>query len=257
MRNHCKGVCYLRLRLPAGAACRPRTLARAACRAPSRGRRSAAILAAVVAAAVLAAPAHAQLSASASLVSDYSVRGISLSQGRPEAQLRVDYDASGGWYLGTLASGVSLPDSNARQQLLAYGGYAQRLPSGLSWEAGALDVSFLHDTEYRYHEFYAGLAGGGTSARLYYSPAYYGNGRTLYAELNHTVPLRGHLSLSAHLGLLHPVGDSGEGPRQTIDGRLALGMDFGDLNLQLALQAAAPGGPLAARRLAIGATYGF
>lgn len=206
---------------------------------------------------VLAAPARAQLGASASLVSDYSVRGISLSQGRPEPQLRIDYDASGGWYLGALAAGVSLPDSNARQQLLAYGGYAQRLSPGLSWEAGALDVSFLHDTEYRYHEFYAGLADGGTSARLYYSPAYYGNGKTLYAELNHTVPLRGHLSLSAHLGLLRPFGDSGEGQRQTIDGRLTLGMDFGELNLQLALLGAAPGGPQAARRLAIGATYGF
>jgi uncharacterized protein (TIGR02001 family) len=204
-----------------------------------------------------AAPVRAQLAASAALVSDYSVRGMTLSEGRPEAQLRLDYDARGGWYAGALASGVALAGSGARQQVLGYGGYAHRLPSGLSWEAGLLNATFAGDPEYRYHEFYAGLARDGLNARLYYSPAYYGQGKTLYAELNGAMPLQGKLTLSGHLGLLHPFGDGGDQARHRIDARVALGMDVGRLNLQIAVVAAAPGGHEAARKLAIGATCGF
>lgn len=218
---------------------------------------AAAASATVLATTLAAAPASAQLAASAMLLSDYSVRGMSLSRGRPEPQLRVDYDASDGWYAGALASGVALADSDASLQALAYGGYAHRLPTGISWEAGLLDASFAHGAQYRYHEFYAGLAREGLSARIYYSPAYYGEGKTLYGELNGAWPLPGRLSLNGHVGLLHPLGDGGDDARQRLDLRLGLGMDYGDLNLQLALIAAAPRGREAARKLALGLTYGF
>ena len=211
----------------------------------------------MLAAFAAASPAWAQLSGSAALVSDYSVRGMTLSQGRPEPQLRLDYDASAGWYAGALASGVDLPDSGARLQLLSYGGYAQRLPSGLTWEGGVLNATFTGDSEYRYHEFYAGLTREGLNARLYYSPAYYGQGKTVYAELNGAWPLQGRLTLSGHLGLLHPFGGGGDEARHRIDGRLALGVDIGRVNLQIAVVAAAPAGHEAARKLAVGATYGF
>lgn len=217
----------------------------------------AAFLGALLAAILAASPARAQLSGSAALVSDYGVRGMTLSRGRPEPQLRLDYDASAGWYGGAFASGVALPDSDARLQLLGYGGYARRLPSGLTWEAGLLNASFPGDTEYRYHEFYAGLTRGGIGARLYYSPAYYGQGKTVYAELNGAWPLQGRLTLSGHVGLLHPFGDGGIEARHRIDARLALGVDLGRLNLQFAVVAATPAGHEAARKVAVGATLGF
>jgi uncharacterized protein (TIGR02001 family) len=245
MRNDCKG-CWggrLRLRLFTG---RGAGQALSGC-----------ALAAMFAAVLLPSPARAQLSGSAALVSDYSVRGMTLSRGRPEPQLRLDYDASAGWYAGAFASGVDLPDSGASLQLLGYAGYAHRLPSGLTWEAGLLNASFAGDAEYRYHEFYAGLTREGLSARLYYSPAYYGQGKTVYAELNGAWPLQGRLTLSGHVGLLHPFGDGGDEARHRIDGRLALGMDIGRLNLQVAVVAATPAGHEAARKLAVGATFGF
>lgn len=210
-----------------------------------------------VALALAMPPARAQLGASAALVSDYAVRGMSLSQGHPEPQLRLDYDAGSGAYAGALASGVSLADSQARVQLLAYGGYAQRLRNGLSWEAGALSTHFAGGAQYRYHEFYAGLAREGLSARIYFSPSYYGEGKTLYGELNGSWPIGARLTLSGHLGLLHPFQDGGEAARRRLDARLALGIDYGDLDLQLALVAATPGGREAARKLALGATYSF
>lgn len=238
MRNDCKDGGKLRLRLWAG---------RAGC----------ALIAAMFAAAFPMRPARAQLGASAALLSDYSVRGMSLSRGRPAPQLRLDYDARGGWYAGALGSRVALADSDARLQLLAYGGYAHQLPGGSSWEAGALASTFAGDMHYRYHEFYAGLTRDGLGGRLYYSPAYYGEGKTLYFELNGAWPLPGRLTLSGHVGLLHPLGDGGDEARQRVDLRVALGMDVGDFNFQVAVVAASPGGREAARKLAVGLTRDF
>jgi uncharacterized protein (TIGR02001 family) len=234
MRNDRKGAGRLRLLLSPGHGC-------------------------ALIAAVLAMPlAQAQLGGSVALVSDYSVRGMTLSQGHPEPQLRIDYDTSDGWYAGALAAGVKLPYSDASVQLLTYGGYARQLPAGLSWEAGALNASFTGGKEYRYHEFYAGLARDGLSARIYYSPAYYGEGNTLYGELNGAVPLRDKLTLTAHIGLLHPFGEGGDEARQRVDARVALGMDAGDLNLQIALVAATPSARHeAARKVALSATLAF
>ena len=55
-----------------------------------------------------ASEACAQVSGSVTLVSDYRYRGISLSDGRPTAQLSVAYDRPDGWYMGAFASRVRL-----------------------------------------------------------------------------------------------------------------------------------------------------
>jgi uncharacterized protein (TIGR02001 family) len=100
----------------------------------------------------LAAPgAVAQTSADLTLVSEYSVRGISLGA-HPALQLRVDHDAAGGWYAGAFASPVTLY-GRAQGQLIVYGGRALPLTSGLSWDAGISRTSFLREGRYDYHEF--------------------------------------------------------------------------------------------------------
>jgi uncharacterized protein (TIGR02001 family) len=203
--------------------------------------------------------ALAQTSISASIASEYSARGRSLSQGRPAAQLRVDYDSSQGWYAGAMASRVEFPYIDAGVQLITYGGYGSRLSSGLAWEAGALNVSFRPDRKYQYHEFYGGLTRDRVEGRLYFSPSYYGGGKTVYAELNASWPLRDRFTLIGHLGLLHPFGDSDGDARNRLDLRLGLGMKVGNYNFQLAVLGSAPHrrGPNAARALALSATYAF
>jgi uncharacterized protein (TIGR02001 family) len=203
--------------------------------------------------------AHAQVSASASVTSEYTQRGKSLSKGRVAPQLRVDYDTPSGWYAGALVSRAALPYSDTSAQVVAFGGYAQQLASGMTWEAGALDASFVGDQEYRYHEFYAGLARDRIAARVYFSPSYYGGGKTLYAELNGSYPLRDNLALVGHIGLLHPFSAGGEEDRQRLDLRIGLGYDVGDWNFQVALLANGPRrrGPDAPRAIAVSVTYGF
>jgi hypothetical protein len=91
--------------------------------------------------------------------------------------------------------------------LIAYGGRASRLTSTLTWDAGVSRSTFLRDSAYNYSEFYAGLAQGRSSARLFYSPAYYGAGRTLYLDLSSAYPLGAGVNLAVHAGLLHPFGE--------------------------------------------------
>jgi uncharacterized protein (TIGR02001 family) len=181
-----------------------------------------------------AAPARGQTSADLTLVSTYTARGVALTT-RPAPQLRVDHDADGGWYAGGFASPVTL-DGRDQGQLIAYGGRAQRLTSTLSWDAGISRTMFLRDGWYDYHEFYAGLVLGSASARIFYSPAYYGAGRSAYLDLNQAWPLGERLRLAAHAGLLHPFGDVYGTARERVDLRLALAMDVGDCSLQLGWQ---------------------
>jgi uncharacterized protein (TIGR02001 family) len=137
------------------------------------------------------------------------VRGISLGAGRPAVQLQIDHDAPGGWYLGGFVSPAVLaaPGENRGQAgLIAYGGRAGRLPSGLSWDAGVSRASFSRDSRYSYTEFHAGLALDQASVRLFLSPAYYGDERSAYLDLNAFHPLDERIRLTFHAGLLHIFG---------------------------------------------------
>jgi uncharacterized protein (TIGR02001 family) len=224
-------------------------------------RHAVAVRLACAAAGMLAASsAQAQIGASVALSSDYSARGISLSRGHPSFQLRIDYDAAHGWYGGAFATPEASPDGAGDGQLIGYAGYARRLPSGMSWEVGATKVAFLHDAEYNYHELYAGVSLDRVAARLSLSPAYYGGRRTAYAEANGFYPLREHLRLTGHVGVLYGLGGEGDRFHDRVDVRLALAADIGNCNLELAWVASQPrpGGEVkAAQVLALSAGYAF
>jgi len=185
----------------------------------------------------VAGAAHSQTSFDLTLASHYAARGAALSNG-PVLQLRGEHDAQSeryaGWYAGAFASPV-LAEGRTQGELVAYAGRAQRISSTLSWDAGASRTTFLRDGGANYHEFYAGLAMRRGSVRVFYSPAYYGEGRNAYLDLNGAYPLGDRLHLSAHAGLLHPFGDypgaSGGG-----DVRIALGTQVGDVSLEAGWQ---------------------
>ncbi|AWG45950.1 MULTISPECIES: TorF family putative porin [unclassified Massilia] len=181
-----------------------------------------------------AAPAAAQTSGSLALVSEYTVRGISLSAGHPALQLRIDHDLENGWYAGGFASPATLGERD-QTQLIVYGGRAGRLASGLGWDAGISRSAFLRDHRYDYTEFHAGLALDRASARLFLSPAYYGGERTAYLDLNAFQPLDEQLRLTFHAGLLHGLGGYAESHNRA-DLRIGLASTIGDCTVQVGLQ---------------------
>lgn len=182
-----------------------------------------------------AASARGQTSADLSFVSEYAGRGVALYD-RPALQLRVEHDFASGWYGGAFASPVSFEGRN-QAQLIAYGGHAQRLGPNLSWDAGATRATFSRDGGASYHEFYVGLSSRRASARLFYAPAYYGEGRTVYLDLSGAYPINDAWRLTAHVGLLHPFGDYDASLRDSGDLRLAVVGDIGDYTLQAGWQA--------------------
>ncbi|MBV8658067.1 MAG: hypothetical protein JO142_09630 [Burkholderiales bacterium] len=182
--------------------------------------------------------ALAQTGASVTLLSDFRVRGISLSDERPSAQLDFAYDAPSGGYAGAAISSVRLGENRQDQgQVQGYLGYARALDAGLGWEVGATTIRYTNDSYYSYQEYFAGLNGEQWNARLYYAPAYYGFPiHAGYAELNRNLPLSEHTRLVLHAGVLTRVGHSeyaGTGPVR-LDGRLGVSTTLDQWELQLA-----------------------
>jgi uncharacterized protein (TIGR02001 family) len=182
----------------------------------------------------IAGTARCQTSANLALVSAYTARGVALDK-RPALQLRIEHDTDDGWYAGGFASPAEL-DGRRQGQVLAYGGRARRITPTLSWDAGVSRSNFLRDSHFNYSEFHAGLALGRYSARLSYSPAYYGEGRTIYLDLSSAYPLGDRVSLAVHAGLLHPFGGYDGTARNAGDVRISLATTLGDVSVQAGWQ---------------------
>jgi uncharacterized protein (TIGR02001 family) len=206
------------------------------------------------------APAQAQTSATLGVASEYSLRGLSLSRGRPVPQLRIDHDTQDGWYWGAFGSRAVLRASPATAVAIVYGGRAHRLAAGLDVDAGLSRTVFVRDARYSYTEVYAGVSSERAGARLSLAPAYYGAGRSAYVELNGTLPLGARLRLSAHAGLLHRFRYEGRAARGRLDLRMSIRADIGDGSVEFGLQARQrdPGlGAPRARALFASASIGF
>ncbi len=181
-------------------------------------------------------PAQAQMSGSATIVSDYQYRGVTLSQRNFEAQLNLTYDGPSGWYLGSFASKVVRPNNDRDTQLLSYAGYSQQLLSGIRWDLGATSATFLQCSCNKYTEIFAGLGSDNFNGKIYYSPNYFGRDeRTVYAEINGNYVLQEHLNAFAHLGLLHALSSSAWSTAidNQFDTRLGISENLGDWNIQL------------------------
>lgn len=191
----------------------------------------------LAAACMAAAAAQAQVSGSAGIASDYMYRGVSLSSGKAVARLSLDFDAANGWFAGgQVVSGQLAMQGHRNAQWLGYAGYARRLPSGLSWEAGTSAYAFHNTPGWNFREVFAGLAFGDYSARLHYAPDYLGFGnRTVYAELNGGSQLAPAWRLFWRAGFLAAPGNAAS---SRAEGRIGLSARRDGWQVQLSLDAA-------------------
>lgn len=179
----------------------------------------------------------AQTAFNASVASDYRLRGVSLSQGRPVVQLDGSYDFAQGAYAGAFFSNAMFDESTTiEMQMTGYGGYALRLANGWSVDAGAAYTGFTGGESYNYAEFHAGIASKNFSARVFYSPDYFELGvSTIYAELNGSYALAERVRLIAHAGALQAVqGASNVNARHGpyLDGQIGLEYRWSPVSFQ-------------------------
>lgn len=115
------------------------------------------------------------------------------------------------------------------------GGYARRLPSGVSLDAGIVHSRYSnrargHFTSYT--EVYAGASYKFLSSHIYYSPHYFEPGfKSLYGELDASIRPAKHLTLNGHVGLqtwLHTP-DDGYHYRTQHDWLVGVTREFGRL----------------------------
>lgn len=184
-------------------------------------------------------PALAQtdVSGSVALQSDYRYRGQSLGDGRPAPQFTLNLDHVSGWYGGLFGSGSSMGEVRG-VKLQAYAGYALRLRSGWSVEAGCSRSTYTQVHAADFNECYAGASGERLGTRLYYAPRYLGHrARTLYGEANLFYPVHPRVNLIAHAGLLytlHGMEWPGIPAHSRYDLRLGASVAVGNWTVQLA-----------------------
>jgi len=180
---------------------------------------------------------RAQVSGSVSAVSNYRYRGVTLSHNDPAAQAALVYDDSRGFYAGAFASTVRIgqPISNEVQGIF-FAGYARTTSFGATFEAGAVYSGFTGTTSYAYPEVLVGATYERISARLHYSPNYYGRGsQAIYGELDASHRWVDHVQLVAHVGVLQTNARDiyGSTVDPIYDGRVGVLFDFDRFNIQL------------------------
>lgn len=176
-------------------------------------------------------------------MSDYRLRGYTLSKGRPVATLDLNYDHPSGLYLGVSASGVLARGGEPRPLGIQESiGFAKRLKSGLTVDAGITNANYTNYAIARhapgYTEVYVGLLGSGFSSHIFFSPNYLGSGvRSFYGEVNGVVRPADHWHLNWHVGAQTLSGHRARSysSRTFADFRLGLTREFGTTQAQIAV----------------------
>ena len=196
----------------------------------------------------LASPAAAQLSLGASVMSDYRLRGYSLSHGRPAASARVGYDDPSGLFLDGSAIAFLAP-GDSLQWMGAVGavGYAKRVGGSLSVDAGVLRMQLSSRSSLGraggYTEIFAGVTGRALSARLAYSPDYFRPGiSTLYGSVEAVARPAEDWRLFGHVGALTRLRGTPAFPINATqyDWRAGVSRSLGKLDLELSLSGGGP-----------------
>ncbi len=183
---------------------------------------------------LVATHARAQLAFSAAVDSDYRFRGLTLSGGQPDLRLSLAYDHASGAYAGLSVIGSRKYERSAGLAAdIEYAGFVSQRHGGMAWEAGLTHTHIRERVVYDYNEVYGGLLSEHFSARLSWSPRYYGRRmQTLYTDLNAGQHLSSHWRVFGHAGALTPL--TGPQRKGRYDVRIGVAASLHNYELQLA-----------------------
>lgn len=214
----------------------------------------------------LAAPAFAQLSGTAGIVSDYRLRGVSLSDRQPAVTASLAYDHPSGFYAGGSVIGTDYGGPKVLGYI-EYAGFATARTTGPAFDFGVSNQDLAYfwkdrRTPARYTEAYFGVIGSKLSAHIYYSPNYLRSGwGTIYTDISGSLKPAEDWRLFAHLGASTPVGSGSDVRRERYDLRAGVARQFRNLEIQAALVATSPDPPVQTPQgrtaVTLGANYFF
>ncbi len=176
--------------------------------------------------AVAASVAHADVTATPAVTSDYDFRGISQSAASPAASVGVDFNKSA-LHLGTWVSTIQWGPTykgNKEWDLLA--DYTFGSDDTVKVNVGVIDYMYPSMTDQNTIEPWVTVSKNWFSGSVRYSNDWYTLGKAYYFEANGTFPLGDSgYSLGVHAG--RSQGDAWKGIEYT-DGSLSLSKTFGN-----------------------------
>ncbi|HET6969954.1 MAG TPA: TorF family putative porin, partial [Phenylobacterium sp.] len=178
--------------------------------------------------------ACAQVAAGVTAVSDFRLRGISLSDRRTAVSFSLASDQADGVYFGGSATVTNT--SHEGLELLGhaeYLGYTHRGARGPAIDVGISrqDYRVYLERRYRvsYTQVYAGLIGDNVRAHVAWLPNYPRDGvDVIYADADAAIRPAPDWRVTAHVGVLNRLAGSYErdGPRHRVDLRAGLAREF-------------------------------
>lgn len=193
-------------------------------------------------------PAFAEIAGTIEIKSDDRYRGRSLSGGQPAITGDLSIDDAAGVYAGASITATIAGEQRAGLRGgQAYVGYAKRLKSGLTIDAGATAYAYTRrsslDRAATYGEVYAGMTAGKVSAYFHYTPNYLGRGIPVaYVDVTVVQPLPAGFTVTAHAGLAAQTSGPARlgGTDVRYDARVALVRPFRGLEAAVAWTFAGP-----------------
>jgi hypothetical protein len=203
--------------------------------------------------------ARAQLVGLATAESQYSLRGVGLSNGKPDVRLGFSYDNMIGAYGGASLIVGDTADAGVKPLgYITYVGYARPALGAMGWDVGLTNTQIYiylpaqavtasaEGTTYthaytrkyaeNYSEAYGGVTSGNLSAHLYLSPNYLGQDfSAAYAEISAAARPMNQVRLYGHVGLLTPLSQmtGNVADRERYDVALGVAREFRHGEIQL------------------------
>ena len=145
--------------------------------------------------------AHAQLSGTVTLVSDYDFRGITQSAQDPALQGSIDWASDSGLYLGAWASNIDFGNEfDADIEVDLYAGFTGG--EDITWDIGFIYYGYPGESDADFQELYASATYSFLTGKIWYSNEFGGfdNDDALYYDLKAEWELPSDFGLNAHIG---------------------------------------------------------
>ena len=144
--------------------------------------------------------AHAEITGTVTVVSDYDFRGITQTAQDPALQGSLDYAHESGFYIGAWASNVDFGDCcDEEVEVDYYTGF--RGGEDITFDVGLIYYSYPGAEGIDFPEVYASLGYKWISGKIWYSDGFGGtDDSAMYYEANGAWELPANFGLTAHLG---------------------------------------------------------
>jgi uncharacterized protein (TIGR02001 family) len=121
-----------------------------------------------------------ELLGTVSLMSEYSMRGISYTQRKPALQATATIAHSSGLYAGVWSSNVDIAGIDARYEADYFAGYQLKITDDVGLDLGYIEYTFPKGSILNASETYAVLSAYGFKLASYYSDDYFGDQSYIY-----------------------------------------------------------------------------